>query len=316
MKAVVIGAAGHIGTYLIPMLVKAGFETVAITRTMYQPYQQDYAWNSAERVLMDRSQEDFLPKLKAMKPDVLVDLVNFDVEDTRKLVKEFQGTSLSHYLYCSSCWGHGRAEVLPFDPDALRKEPIDAYGQDKYASELLLKEAYRTSGFPATMVLPGQISGPGWTIINPWGNTSMRVIQDIADGKEIALPNFGMEILHHVHGYDVAQMFFRAITHRNAALGEAFDAEAAEHVTTYGYARHLYQFFGKEPKIQFLDWKEWCAYEGDPEECQQSYLHLARSGTFSIEKAKLLLEYQPKYTVLETIDLAMQSYLDRGVIRV
>lgn len=31
MKAVVIGAACHIGSYLVPMLVKAGFETVAIT---------------------------------------------------------------------------------------------------------------------------------------------------------------------------------------------------------------------------------------------------------------------------------------------
>lgn len=32
MKVVVIGATGHIGTYLVPMLVKAGYEVIAITR--------------------------------------------------------------------------------------------------------------------------------------------------------------------------------------------------------------------------------------------------------------------------------------------
>lgn len=29
MRVIVIGAAGHIGTYLIPMLVNAGYETNA-----------------------------------------------------------------------------------------------------------------------------------------------------------------------------------------------------------------------------------------------------------------------------------------------
>lgn len=85
MKAIVIGAAGHIGTYLVPMLVKAGYETVAITRSMSEPYEKDYAWSKAKRILLDRSTDaDFIDKLKAMKPDIIVDLVNFNIEDTKK----------------------------------------------------------------------------------------------------------------------------------------------------------------------------------------------------------------------------------------
>lgn len=317
MRAIVIGAAGHIGTYLVPMLVKAGFETIAITRTMSEPYEPDYAWNKAKRVLLNRSgNPQFIDEIKAMEPDIIVDLVNFNVEDTRKIVDGFRNTNLSHYLYCSSCWAHGRAEILPFHPDDLRKVPLDDYGKDKFASEMYLKQQYRTNGFPATIVMPGQISGPGWTIINPWGNTSMRVFQDIADGKTICLPNFGMEILHHVHGCDVAQVFFKAITHRSQSLGESFDAEAECSITLYGYAKHMYEFFGHEPKIEFLGWKDWCEYEGNPEECEHTFFHIARSGTFSIEKAKRLLEYRPKFTNLETIDLAVQSYIDRGLITV
>lgn len=102
-------------------------------------------------------------------------------------------------------------ETIPFDPDDLRKDPLDNYGQAKLASEIYLKEPYQQNGFPATIIMPGQISGSGRTIINPWGNTSMRVFHDIADGKEIALPNFGQEILHHIHGHDVVRVFFKAL---------------------------------------------------------------------------------------------------------
>lgn len=317
MRVVVIGATGHIGTYLIPMLVENGFDTIAISRTESKPYEEHAAWLRVKRLLLDRQNDpDFVNTLYNMHPDIIVDLVNFDIAETKKIAEKFRDTGLKHYLYCSSCWAHGMAELLPLDPNDSKKEPLDTYGKDKFASETYLKKQYIENGFPATMIAPGQISGPGWAIINPWGNTSFRVIQDIADGKEIALPNFGQEILHHVHGYDVAQMFYKAITHRENALGKVFDAEAENHITLYGFAKHLYKFFGKEPKIKFLPWPEWCEYEGNQEECNHTYYHIVRSGTFSIESAKQLLEYQPKYTNLETIDLAIQSYIDSGLIKV
>ena len=84
--------------------------------------------------------------------------------------------------------------------------------------------------------------------------------------------------------------------HRSQSLGESFDAMAATHITLYGFARHMYDYFGYEPKIKFLPWDKWCEYEGNPEECDHTYYHIARSGVFSIEKARQLLEYQPKYT--------------------
>lgn len=316
MKAVVIGGAGHIGTYLVPMLVKAGFETVSITRREPKPYEWDPAWEKAEKVLLDRGDPGFVGKIAEMDADVVVDLVNFDIADTRAMVEALKQTRCTHYLYCSSCWAHGRAEVLPFDPDDLLKEPLDHYGRDKFASERYLKEEYRQNGFPSTIVMPCQISGPGWTIMNLWANKFVKPFQIIANGEKIYLPNFGMETLHHVHGYDVAQVFFRAITHRNQALGESFHAGSGQSITLYGYARLMYQFFGKEPDIGFLPWDKWCEYVGDEKECEDTYYHIARSGYYSIEKEQRLLGYQPKYTNVETIQLAVQSYVDRGLIQV
>ena len=128
------------------------------------------------------------------------------------------------------------AETIPFNPDDLRKEPLDDYGKDKFASEMYLKEEYRKNGFPSTIIMPGQISRPGWTIINPCGNTSMRVFQDIAEGKEIALPNFGQEILHRKFVVDI---FWREVTHQ---LFRRIVGNPACLICLFGSSKFLIQF--------------------------------------------------------------------------
>ena len=82
----------------------------------------------------------------------------------------------------------------------------------------------------------------------------------------------------------------------------------------YGYAKLIYDFFGKEPKINFLPWQEWCDYVDDPDECRDTYDHIARSGFFSIAKEEKLIDYHPKFTNVEAIKSAVQSYIDRGLI--
>ena len=315
MKAVVIGGTGHIGTYLVPMLVDAGFHTICVTRGKSEPYEYDPAWEQAERLVLDRSTDpNFAAHIAALDADVVIDLVAFEPAEVEAMVAALSGTRLSHYLYCSSCWAHGRAEVLPLNPDNSLKEPLCDYGRKKFATDQYLKERYLQEGFPATSIMPGQISGPGWTIMNPWANKTVRPFQLIANGEEIMLPNFGMETLHHVHGYDVAQCFFKAVVHRNAALGESFDAVSGQSITLYGYAKLMYRFFGKEPQIGFLPWPEWCDYVGDPAECEDTYLHIARSGFFSLEKERRLLEYEPRYSNVDVIKAAVQSYMDRGLV--
>lgn len=316
MKAVVIGGCGHIGSYLVPKLVKAGYETISITRGQSRPYVFDHAWDKVKQIVLDREKtEDFAERIASIQADIVIDLINFHLEDTQKMMQALSSTKLSHYLFCSSIWAHGRTEVLPVDPDSP-KEPLDDYGMNKYQSEMLLKDAYRTEGFPATIIMPGQISGPGWLIISPYGNKNPHVFEQIARGEKIYLPNFGMETLHHVHADDVAQMFFCAVTHRNQALGESFHAVAEDSFTLYGYAKAMYTFFGKTPQIGFLPWKEWCEYIGNEQEIRHTYYHIARSGHHSIENAKRLIGYQPRYSTRETVESSVQSYIDRGVITV
>ncbi|MDU0348000.1 NAD-dependent epimerase/dehydratase family protein [Actinomyces sp. MRS3W] len=315
MKAVVIGATGHIGTYLVPMLVRAGYEVTAVSRGLADPYEPDPAWNRVQRLRLDRAADpEFARTIAELDAEVVVDLIAFTPDQVAAMVTALAGTRLTHYLVASSIWAMGRSLISPVREDHPR-DALDQYGRDKTAVEDLLTEQWLQHGFPATIVRPGQISGPGWLIISPTGNTGTEVFQRIADGEEIVLPNFGMEELHHVHGYDVAQVFACAIAHRNQALGEAFHAVADDALTTYGYAEAMYRFFGREPQITLLGWERWVEESGaSEEEVQATYLHLARSGYFSNEKAKRLLGFQPRYTTLQTVEAAVRSYVERGVI--
>ena len=44
MRVVVIGGTGHVGTFLIPRLIREGYEVVCIHRGGSKPYLPDPAW--------------------------------------------------------------------------------------------------------------------------------------------------------------------------------------------------------------------------------------------------------------------------------
>jgi nucleoside-diphosphate-sugar epimerase len=58
MRIVVIGATGHVGGYLVPRLVAAGHEIVAVSRGGKPHYREDPAWERVETVIADREAED------------------------------------------------------------------------------------------------------------------------------------------------------------------------------------------------------------------------------------------------------------------
>jgi nucleoside-diphosphate-sugar epimerase len=119
-RVVVIGGSGHIGTYLVPRLVSAGYEVVSVSRGERAPYQPNGAWEFVRSVNLSRDAEE-------------------------------------NYLMAQK------------------------------------------NLFPATIIHPGHIVGPGWAPLNPAGHFNPSVFTKLAKGEELSLPNFGLETVHHVH---------------------------------------------------------------------------------------------------------------------
>ena len=59
-RVVVIGATGHIGSYLVPRLVRGGHEVIAMSRGIRDAYHASPQWSSVTRITVDREALDFV----------------------------------------------------------------------------------------------------------------------------------------------------------------------------------------------------------------------------------------------------------------
>lgn len=312
-RIVVIGGSGHIGAYLIPALVEQGHHVVNVSRGRSRKYRPHPAWRSVEQVTLDRTAEErsgrFASRMVELRPDIVVDLISFDLPSTRSLVDALRG-KVEHFLHCGTIWVYGHNAAIPAD-ESDPPNPICDYGIHKAAIETWLLHESRRTGFPATVFRPGHIVGPGWVPIGPCGYLDTAVFSAMARGEEIALPNFGMETLHHVHAEDVAQFVLRAIANRSASVGETFNVVSEQALHLRGYAEAMFRWFGHEPKIRFQPFDEWKAGQ-TTEQAHEAWEHIARSSCMSMEKARRRLGYQPRYTSLAAIQESVAALIVAG----
>jgi len=308
MKTIVIGATGHVGTYLIPLLVKAGHDVICISRQLRQPYHLSPLWDKVKMEVLDREALDakgvFGETIRAFSPDIVIDMICFTVESARQLVASLKGT-VQHFLHCGTMWVHGYSVEVPTTEDQPRN-PFGDYGIQKAAIEKYLLEENRASGFPVTILHPGHIVGPGWAPVNPQGNLNPAVFEALKNGDELLLPNLGMETLHHVHASDVAQAFQKAIEHRDNAVGQSFHVVSPKALTLRGYAELVAGWSGKTANLRFLPWKEWKELVSETD-ARLTWDHIAHSPNGSIEKARKLIGYEPVYSSLAAIKEAVQA---------
>jgi nucleoside-diphosphate-sugar epimerase len=313
MRIVVIGGSGHIGTYLVPRLVAAGHEVISISRGEREPYQSHAAWRSTQQIRIDRAQVersgDFGRQIADLRAEIVIDLICFTLDSARQLVEALRGR-IQHFLHCGTIWVHGPSVIVPTTEEQPRR-PFGEYGLQKAAIEQYLLSEARQSGFPATILHPGHIVGPGWNPLNPAGHFDPTVFDRLAKGEELALPNLGLETVHHVHADDVAQSFYQAMINRSTAIGESFHVVSPAALTLRGYAEELAAWFGRKAVLRFLPWEAWKQTVTN-EDAAATWDHIAHSPNCSIGKARRLIEYHPRYTSLEAVKESVDWLMKRG----
>jgi nucleoside-diphosphate-sugar epimerase len=306
MRAVIIGGTGHVGTYMVPRLVETGFEVISVSRQRRAPYQAHAAWGSVQRVQIDRVAAEqagsFGRQIRELAADVVIDMICFTADSARQLVEALRG-HVRHFLHCGTIWVHGPSVQVP-SAETQPRNPFGEYGINKAAIEAyLLSEAQRT-GFPATVLHPGHIVGPGWVPLNPAGNFNPQVFADLAQGREVTLPNLGMETVHHVHADDVAQAFLRALANWSNAVGESFHVVSPAALTLRGYAEAMARWFGQPARLRFVPWEDWRTTVSE-EDALKTWDHIAHSPNCSTAKAQRLLDYHPRYSSLQAVQGAV-----------
>ena len=305
-KVVIIGGAGHVGTYLVPLLVQAGHQVTNISRGVARPYLAHAAWAEVRQVVLDREEEKaagrFGQRVADLKPDVVIDMICFEPQSHAQLANALSGR-VQHFIHIGTIWVHGVLTSVPARESDARA-PFGDYGIRKSQIEDDLLGRARRGELPATVVRPGHIVGPGWAPLNPAGHFNPQVFHDIRAGKPLVLPNFGLETVHHVHADDVAQAVMGALGNWGASVGEAFNAVSAGALTLRGYAEAMFRFWGHEPVISCAPYAEWAKGVAE-EDALATWEHVARSPCHSIDKGRRLIGYQPRYTSLQAVQEAV-----------
>ncbi|MDN5770875.1 MAG: NAD(P)-dependent oxidoreductase [Microlunatus sp.] len=312
-RAVVIGATGHVGGYLVPRLVEAGHQVVAVSRGQAEPYRSHAAWQRVERRTLDRTAlEDkgrFADEIAGLGGDIVIDLICFTPDSARHLVNALAGR-VDHLVHVGTIWTHGHSVAVP-TPEEAPKRPFGEYGIKKAAVEsYLLSEAAR-SALPVTVVHPGHIVGPGWVPLNPAGHFNACVYTTLARGEPLTLPNLGLETVHHVHADDVAGVIMAALACRSVSVGESFHAVSGQALTLRGYAEQLAWWFGHEPRLEFQPYAEWAASQ-DPIDAAATWDHISHSPNCSMAKAERLLGFTPRFTSVQAVQESVAWLIDRG----
>ena len=322
MKVVVVGGTGHTGTYLIPKLIEAGYDVAVISRQQRPRYLADgigshTAWERVQWVEMDRAREESSGKfglgVAALQPDVVIDMICFQPDSARQLAEALRGR-IQLLIHCGSVWASGASLHVPSTENEPRR-PICDYGVRKAEIEEYLLGEARRGAFPATVLRPGHMVGRGWVPVNPLANFNPQVYSELARGEKVSLPNLGMETLHHVHCDDVAQAFMLALASQNGAVGEAFNVVSPAALTLRGYADAVAEWFGKPAKLAFLPWEEWKKTASE-EDARMTWDHILHSSCCSIEKARKVLGYQPRYTSLEAVKESLEWLIQDGKVEV
>lgn len=313
MRVVVVGGSGHIGTFLVPRLVRAGHEVVSISRGRHTAYAAAPEWADVQQVVADRECEDregvFGRRIRALRPDAVVDLLCFTVASALALVDDIRG-EVGHLLHCGSLWRYGPSHSSPIREGA-GTPAVGEYGVQKEAIARLLAAETANGGMPTTSIHPGHIVGRGWTPIGPLGNRDPGVWRTLSAGRTLRIPGIGSEHMHHVHADDVAQLFERAIGQREASAGEEFHAVAATAVTVLGLATAGAGWFGQEARLESIGWDAFRA-ETTPAFASSSWEHLHRNHVLSIEKSERVLGYRPRWRPEDAVLEGLRSLVESG----
>lgn len=307
-KAIVIGGSGHVGSYIVPQLVKDGYNVISISRGKRTPYTiADESWKKVEQVTADRAQMEeagtFGKFIADFQADVICDTISFSLEQTTQLCEAINRPT--HLIQIGTIWVYDRKYWSPVTEDHPRTSPSE-YGIKKTQIENYLFNEIKNDNILSTIIQPGHVSGSGWLPINPQGNLNPDIYKKIINGDEIILPGDGQNTLHHVHSQDIASLTSACLKQPDKSNGECFHSVAAHAVTFEGFARMLSERYGKEANIKFMPWEELKEILSESD-ARITYDHMSRSPVCSVEKAYRLLGFYPEHSIIDTVVEALTS---------
>ncbi|PKL26708.1 MAG: NAD-dependent dehydratase [Spirochaetae bacterium HGW-Spirochaetae-3] len=242
MRLLVIGGTGNISYEFTEASIARGFDTIILTRgTRSAP-------DGASVIMADASiPAEVVSATKGMTFDAVVDFLCYEPDRAASSVEAFNGRT-GQYVFISSASAYQKPPLSHvIDERTPLMNPFWAYSRDKIACERVFMDAYRSRGFPVTIVRPSHTYGRTW-IPTAFVSSDFTVAARMLAGKEIIVPGDGQSLWTLTHARDFA-VGLVGLLGRAEAVGEAFTIAGDETHTWDAIHRIVGDALGARPRI-------------------------------------------------------------------
>jgi nucleoside-diphosphate-sugar epimerase len=181
-----------------------------------------------------RDPESVREALGDLEFDSVVDWVAFTTGHVRADIDLFRERTRQYVFISSASAYQTPVSRLPVTESTPLRNPYWQYSRDKIACEDLLVDAYRDSGFPATIVRPSHTYDKTKTVLDGGWTALARMLA----GKPVIVHGDGTSLWTVTHHDDFARAFVPLLGHPRT-LGEAFHITSDDFLTWDQIARAL-----------------------------------------------------------------------------
>ncbi|MHA3963937.1 MAG: NAD-dependent epimerase/dehydratase family protein [Candidatus Thorarchaeota archaeon SMTZ1-45] len=327
MKILVSGATGFIGGKVASKLLEDGHEVVALVREtsnreglpknieiieadLFDVLSLERAVQGASVVYHFAAYFNFYPSDEEL-------MFKVNIEGTRNLMNACVGTDVERFIYCSSTEAIGAVRFPPATEDTELR-PDFRYGESKVQAERVIREITEDTGLAHIIIRPTGVIGEGDLYV------MYEVAQEVNNGKVFALPrNLSTEFMF-THIDDVVSGFVAALTPM-AALNNTIILCPDEPISWDEFVKVYTERLGvKPPRFRvpgvvakfgisllspFKNRKKMTFFwHGKTVDL------INGNRVYSNEKAKRLLGWSPKVTMVEGFQRAIDWYFENGFL--
>lgn len=324
MRVFLTGTTGMVGKFLVPQLLRDGYEVQALVRdaaAVNEPLPE-----GAELFVGDLAHPDSLsPAIE--QADMIVHIaahvgdwgpadkyraVNVVALENMLTAAQRFGR-IKRWIQISSLGVYAAGDHYGTDESApLSLKGFDGYTRTKAEAEIVLRRYMEEWQFPAVILRPGFIYGPGDRHVLP------RLIERLHDGS-LKLIGRGQKLLNNTYVGNLAEAILLAMTSENA-VAETFNIRDKRLVTRREFVGAICEFFDRpmprsvpEPlaRAAVKPIEAFARLRGSttaPLLTSARIKFLANNLDFSIAKAERLLGYQGATDFKEGIQIALQAY--------
>ena len=184
MKALFIGGTGTISTDVVALAQQRGWEITLLNRGSKRMPEGIHS------IIADINDEEAVAKAIALEHyDVVAQFIGYTAEDVKRDIRLFQNKT-RQYIFISSASAYQKPLTdYRITESTPLVNPYWQYSRNKIEAEEVLMSAYRTSGFPVTIVRPSHTyngTKPPVAVHGDKGN--WQILKRILDGKPVIIP--------------------------------------------------------------------------------------------------------------------------------